>query len=221
MNVKTQRDAQTIGHFTRTNCHSCSKRKGTNVLCITEINGSLNARLLPDQLDNFVLVIYDPSRLYDYGTLPDHESDSQKFNCFIMLSKCLSGSENMQKHNNVSNVMAFQRFTNCLVIALNVLISSFGTKFVQFTILRLTVFKHILSVLKSYVWFIENLMHNKHILSKTKTINYFLSCICDALLGIVIIHLISSTFASSNELFSFLSSICHVNKFIHFIQRFN
>ncbi|KAL5237358.1 hypothetical protein ACI65C_004768 [Semiaphis heraclei] len=151
-NTSTGCKVKTIGHFTRTDCRACFKRRVTNILCITEINGNLNASLLPGQLDNFVLVIYDPSRLYDYGTIFNYEGDSQKFICFIMLSNWLSSTENVQKQYHLSNVVMFQRFTKYLLIILNVLINSLESKIVQFTILRLTLFKHILGVMKNYVW---------------------------------------------------------------------
>lgn len=213
-NSNTQCKVKTIGHFTKTKCRDCFKRRVTNILCITEINGNLNASLLPGQLDNFVIVIYDPLRLYDYGTLFKYEGDSQKFICFIMLSKWLSSTENVQKQYHLSEVVMFQRFTKYLLIILNVLINSFETRIVKCTILRLTLFKHILGVIKNYVWLVDNLTHNKHILSRTKSINYFMSCICDAVFGITILYLLNTTFTSSNELFSYISSISHVKNLI-------
>ncbi|KAF0758238.1 phosphatidylinositol N-acetylglucosaminyltransferase subunit Q [Aphis craccivora] len=98
----------TIGHFTRNDCRVCFKRTVTNTLCITEINGNLNASLLPGQLDNFVLIIYDASRLYDYGTLFKYEGDSQKFICFIMLSKWLSNTENAERQSHLSEVQVIK-----------------------------------------------------------------------------------------------------------------
>jgi len=215
-NTNTGCKIKIIGHFTRTNCSICLKRRVTNILCITEISGNLNASLLPGQLDNFVLVIYDPSRLYDYGTLFKYEGDSQKFICFIMLSKWLSSTENVQKQY-LSKVVMFQRFTKYLLIILNVLINSLETKIIKFTILRLTLFKHILGVIKNCVWLLDNLIHNKHILSRAKSINYLMSCICDAVLGIIILYVLNATFTSSNKLFSYISSISHVNKFNIFL----
>jgi len=211
-NTSTGCKVKTIGHFTRTDCRACFKRRVTNILCITEINGNWNASLLPGQLDNFVLVMYDPSRLYDYGTLFKYEGDSQKFICFIMLSNWLASTENVQKQCHLSEVVIFQRFTKYLLIILNVLINSLETKIVQFTILRLTLFKHILGVMKNYVWLVDNLIHNKHILSRAKSINYLMSCICDAVFGIIILYILNTTFTSSNELFSYISSISHVTE---------
>ncbi|XP_022173665.1 phosphatidylinositol N-acetylglucosaminyltransferase subunit Q [Myzus persicae] len=208
-NTNTVCKVKTIGHFTKTDCQACFKRRFTNILCITEINGNLNASLLPGQLDNFVLVIYDPSRLYDYGTLFKYEGDSQKFICFIMLSNWLSSTENVQEQYHLSKVVMFQRFAKYLLIILNVLINGLETKIVQLTILRLTLFKHILGVLKNYVWLVDNLIHNKHILSRAKSINYLMSCICDAVLGIIILYILNTSFTSSNELFSYISSISH------------
>jgi len=209
-NTSTGCKVKTIGHFTRTDCRACVTRRVTNILCITEINGHLNASLLPGQVDNFVLVIYDPSRLYDYGTLFTYEGDSQKFICFIMLSNWLSSTENVQKQYNLSKVVIFQRFAKYLLIILNVLINSLESKILQFTILRLTLFKHILSVMKNYVWIVNNFIHNKHVLSRTKSINYLMSCICDAVLGVIVLYVLNSAFTSSNELFSYISSISHV-----------
>ncbi|CAH1732011.1 phosphatidylinositol N-acetylglucosaminyltransferase subunit Q [Aphis gossypii] len=207
-NTNAGSKVNTIGHFTRNDCRVCFNRTVTNTLCITEINGNLNASLLPGQLDNFVLIIYDASRLYDYGTFK-YEGDSQKFICFIMLSKWLSNTENAERQCHLSEVVMFQKFTKYLLIILNVLISSLETKILQFTILRLTLFKHILGVIKNYIWLIDNLKHNKHILSKAKSINYLMSCICDAVLGIIILYILNTTFTSSNELFSYISSISH------------
>jgi len=212
-NANTECKLHRIGHFTRTDCLSCFKQKVTNVLCITEINGILNASLLPRQFDNFVLVIYDPSRLYDYGTLLEYEGDAQKFICFIMLSKWLTSTRHVQKHDHVSEFVDFQMLTNYLLIILNVIISSFGTKLVRLTILRLTLFKHILGMIKNFEWFAQNIIHKEQSLSKSKAINYLMSCICDAVLGITVLYLLNTTFASSNELFSFISNISHVNKF--------
>lgn len=211
-NTSTGCKVKTIGHFTRTDCRACMKRRVINILCITEINGNLNASLLPGQLDNFLLVIYDPSRLYDYGTLFKYERDSQKFICFIMLSNWLASTENIQKQYHLSEVVMFQIFIKYLLIILNVLINSLETKIVRFTILRLTLFKHILGVMKNYVWLIDNLIHNKHILSRAKSINYLISCICDAVFGIIFLYILNTTFTSSNELFSYISSISHVFK---------
>lgn len=210
--TNTEWKMQRIGHFTRADCLSCFKQKVTDVLCITEISGILNASLLPGQPDNFVLVIYDPSRLYDYGTLL--ECDAQKFVCFKMLSKWLSRTKNVQKQDDViTKFVVFQRFTKYLLIVLNAIISSFGTKFVQLTILRLTLFKHILGIIKNAEWFIQSLVHKKQILSKSKAINYLMSCVCDALFGITVLYLLNTRFASSNELFLYISNISHVNKF--------
>lgn len=217
--TNTECKLQMIGHFTKTNCHSCFKQKVINFLCITEINGNLNASLLPGQFDNFVFIIYDPSRLYDYGTSLEYDNDSQKFICFTMLSKWLSSTEYKQKYDKISGSLVLQRFSKCLLIILNVLINSFETKFVQLTILRLTLFKHLLGVIKNYVWLIENLIYNRQILSRPKAINYLISCICDAFFGITILYLLNTTFTSSNELFSYISSISHVNKFI--IYKYN
>jgi len=209
-NTNTEYEVQRIGHFTRTICHSCFKQKVSGVLCITEIDGTLNASLLlPEQLDNFVLVIYDPWRLYDYGSLLEHETDTQKFVCFMMLSKWLSSTKNAQKHHRVR----CRRFVECLLIILNVIISSFETKFVQYTILRLTLFKHILGTIKNFEWFVQNLVYKKQILSKSKAINYLISCVCDALFGMTVLYLLNITFVSSNELFSYISNISHVSKF--------
>lgn len=219
-NTNTVCKVKTIGHFTKTDCQACFKRRFTNILCITEINGNLNASLLPGQLDNFVLVIYDPSRLYDYGTLFKYEGDSQKFICFIMLSNWLSSTENVQEQYHLSKVVMFQRFAKYLLIILNVLINGLETKIVQLTILRLTLFKHILGVLKNYVWLVDNLIHNKHILSRAKSINYLMSCICDAVLGIIILYILNTSFTSSNELFSYISSISHVSKFNIFLETY-
>lgn len=205
-------DVQAIGHFTRTNCWSCAEHKEPGVLCVTEIDGNLNACLFPEQLDNFVLVIYDPTRLYDYGTFLSYEGDSQKFICFTMLAKWLSSTKNEPEPDHVSEVMVFQRFTKCLLIILNVLINIFETNIVQFTLLRLTFFKHILGVLKNYMWLVESLVHNKQTLSRAKAINYLMSCICDALFGITFLYLLNTIFLSSNELFSYVSSISHVIK---------
>jgi hypothetical protein len=204
-------EMQTIGHFTRTNCQTCVEHKEPNVLCITKINGNLNASLFPGLLENVVLVIYEPSRLYDYGTFLTYEGDSQ-FICFTILAKWLCSIKDEQEHNHVSKIIVFQRFIKYLLIILNVLINSFETDVMQLTLLRLMFFKHILGVLKNYLWIIESLVHNKHTLSKAKAINYLMSCICDALFGITFLYLLNITFVSSNELFSYISSISHVTK---------
>lgn len=214
-NTDTEYKLVTIGHFTRSNCQFCLKQKVTNILCITEINGNLNANLLAEQYKHFVLIVYDPSSLHDYGKLLEYKSDSQKLICFAVLSKWLSTTKNKQKHNQVSKYAVFQNFIKYLLIILNVLINSFETKFVQLTILRLTLFKHLFCVIKNYVWLIENLVHNKQTLSRPKAINYLMSCICDAFFGITILYLLNTIFTSSNELFSFISSISHVNKYIY------
>lgn len=219
-NTNTEFEVQTIGHFTKTNCRCCLKQKSTNILCITENNGHLNASLLPAQLEHFVLVIYDPSRLYDYDTLLEYEDDSQKFICFTMLSKWLSNTNQVQNHGGESEITVFQKYIKYLLIILNVLINSFETKFIQLTIFRLTLFKHILGVIKNYVWFIENLTHKKRILSREKAVNYLMSCICDAFFGIAVLYLLNTTFTSSNELFSYISNISHVNKFNIFIVNY-
>lgn len=214
----TECEVQTIGHFKRTSCQCCLKQESTNILCITEINGRLNASLLPGQLEHFVLVIYDPSRLYDYGSL-EYEDNCQKFICFKMLSKWLTNTnQDIHNHCQKSEITAFQRFIKYLLFFLNVLINSFETKFIQLTIIRLTLFKHILGVFKNYVWFIESLTHKKRILSKEKAVNYLMSCICDALFGITVLYLLNTTFTTSNELFSYISSISHVNKFNIFVH---
>lgn len=205
-------EVQTIGHFTRTICRSCAERKEPNVLCITEISGNLNASLHPGLLENFVLVIYEPTRLNDYGTFLTSKGDSQKFICFTMLAKWLCSIKDEQKHNYVSEIIAFQRFIKYILIILNVLINSFERNFLQFTLLRLMFFKHILGVLKNYLWLIESLVLNKQTLSRAKAVNYLISCICDALFGITFLCLLNITFVSSNELFSYISSISHVIK---------
>ncbi|VVC38731.1 N-acetylglucosaminyl transferase component [Cinara cedri] len=207
-NINTECEVQTIGHFTKTSCR-CSKQELSNILCITENNGYLNASLLPEQFEHFVLVIYDPSRLYDYGTLIEYENDSQKFICFTMLSKWLSNTNQIQNHNQKSKTITFQRFIKYLLIILNVLINIFEIKCIQLTIFQLTLFKHILGVIKNYVWFLENLTHKKRILSKEKAVNYLIACICDAIFGITVLYLLNTTFKSSNELFSYISSISH------------
>lgn len=217
VNENTECKFQTIGHFTKTKCQSCFKQNVMNFLCITEINGNLNASLFPGHLDNFVLIIYDPSRLHNYGMSLECDNDSQKFICFTMLSKWLSSTEYKQKYDRVSGFLMAQRFSKCLLFILNILINSFETKFVQLTILRLTLFKHLLGVMKNFVWLIENLIYNRFILSRQKAINYLISYICDALFGIAILYLVNTTFTSSNELFSYISSISHVNKFIIYI----
>lgn len=208
--MNTEYKVQKVGHFTKTSCRSCQQQKKTNILCITKIDGNLNASLSPGKNDNFVLVLYDPSRLHDYGALLDNESDSQKFICFTMLSKWLASNKNAAKHDHVPEIKLFRRLTQYLLIVLNVIIKSFETKFVQLTILRLTLIKHIFGVIKNYVWFIENLMDNKRVLSRAKAVNYLMSCICDAFFGITILYLLNTTFTSSNELFSHISSISHV-----------
>lgn len=208
-------EMQTIGHFTRTSCQSCAKHKESNALCVTEINGNLNACLFPGQVDNFVLVVYDPTRLYDYGTCFSYEGDLQKFICFTMLSKWLSSTKNEQNDDHVSKASVFQTFTEYLLIILNVLINSFGTNVMQLTLLRLTFFKHILGVLKNYKWLLESLVYNKQTLSRSKAVNYLMSCVCDALFGLSFLYLLNITFVSSNELFSYISSISHVIKSYH------
>lgn len=213
--AKTECEVERIGHFTKSKCQSCSEQNVTNVLCITEINGILNASLLPGQFDNFVLVIYDPSRLYDYGTLHEYEGESQKFICFTMLSKWLSSTK--KENDNISEVMVFQRLTRYLLIVLNVMISSFETKLVKLTILRLTLFKHILGVIKNVAWFIDNRVNKKQMFLKSKAINYLMSCVCDAFFGMTMLYLLNTTFTTSNELFSYISSISHVNKLYTFI----
>lgn len=209
-NVKSEYQLQHIGHFTRTECRPCLEKKVPNTLCISELNGTLNASLLPKKLDNFVLVIYDSSRLYDYDTSLDYESDSQKLICFKMLSKWLSNTSETQEHSRTSEVVVFQKFSKYFLLVLNMLINSFEIKLVQLTILRLTLFKHILGVIKNYAWLVENFVHNKQI-SKAKAVNYLMSCICDAFFGITVLYLLNITFTSSNELFSFISNISHVN----------
>lgn len=209
-NVKSEYQLQHIGHFTRTECRPCLEKKVPNALCISELNGTLNASLLPEKPDNFVLVIYDSSRLYDYDTSLDYESDSQKLICFKMLSKWLSNTSETQELNRTSEVIVFQKFSKYFLLVLNVLINSFEIKIVQLTILRLTLFKHILGVIKNYAWLVENFLHNKQI-SKAKAVNYLMSCICDAFFGITVLYLLNITFTSSNELFSFISNISHVN----------
>lgn len=200
-----------IGHFTRSNCRTCNKlNKVTNVLCITDINGTLNAKLLPGQLNNFLLVMYDPSRLYDYGTLLEYKGDSQKLICFEILSKWLSGTSSVRAQSYSKEFVAFQKFSKYLLTVLNVLINSFEANFVKLTILRLALFKHILAVMKNYAWLLENLIQNKHIFSKAKSVNYLISCIFDAFFGITILYLLNTMFSSSNELFSFISNISHV-----------
>lgn len=211
-NINADCEVQTIGHFTRTHCMSC-KGKASSVLCITEIDGNLNASISAGQIDNFLLVIYDPSRLYDYGTSLESDGDSQKLICFIILSKWLCHADDIKKQSRVSKNKVVYRFTEYLLVILNILINSVETKFVQLTILRLTLFKHILGVIKNCVWLIETLTHNKQILPRTKAVNYIISCICDAIFGITALYLLNSTFSSSNELFSYISSISHVNKF--------
>lgn len=200
-----------IGHFTRSDCRSCIEHSVTNVLCITDINGTLTVNLLPRQLDNFMLVMYDPSKLYDYGTLLKYKSDTQKLICFETLSKWLSSTSNVQAQSFSKEIIVFQKFFKYSLIALNVLINSFESNFVKLTILRLTLFKHILAVMKNYAWLLENLIENKHIFSKAKSVNYFISCIFDAVFGITALYLLNSTFSSSNELFSFISNISHVH----------
>lgn len=203
--------AHAIGHFTRSDCQLCSEKQLTNVLCISENNGKLNASLSPGQLDNFLLVIYDPLRLYDYGTSLENKGNSQKLICFKMLSKWLSQSKNVHEHNYESKFIVFQKLLQYLLVILDVLISSFESKVLQFTVLRLTTFQHILGVLKNYAWLVKNLIHSKHVLSKSKAVNYLMSCICDAIFGITILYLLNSSFTSSNELFSYISSISHVS----------
>lgn len=216
-NTNTEYNVRTIGHFKRTDCQFCHEQKMTSDLCITEINGNLNANLLTGHFDSCMIVIYDPSTLYEYETFLDLEADSQKFFCFTILSKWLSCTiHDAQKHHRKPNV---QWFTKYLLIILNVLINSFETKFVQLTILRLTFFEHIFSVIKNCVWLIEHLMHNKQSLSKAKAVNYLISCVCDAFLGITVLYFLNTTFASSSDLFSFMSNISQVYKsdtFIHF-----
>lgn len=209
-NTNTEYNVRTIGHFKRTDCQSCLEQKVTNDLCITEINGNLNINSLPGHFDSRVLIIYDPSTLYDYETFPDREADSKKFFCFTILSKWLSSTKNdVPKHHREPVV---QGFTKYLLIILNVLIITFETKFIQLTILRLTFFEHIFSVIKNYVWLTEHLMHNKQSLSKAKALNYLTSCICDAFLGITVLYILNTTFASSIDLFSLISNISQVYK---------
>lgn len=212
-NTYTEGEVQTIGHFTRRSCLSCLKENASSVLCITETDGNLKASISPGQIDNFLLVIYDPSRLYDYGMSLETDGDSQKLICFILLSKWLCRTEDTEKQGRVAENKAIHRFTEYLLVILNMLVNSVETKFVQLTILRLTLFKHILGVIKNYVWLIETLTRNKQILPRAKAVNYLISCICDAVFGITILYLLNTTFSSSNELFSYISSISHVNKF--------
>lgn len=209
---------RTVGHYTRTECLSCSKRRDANNLCITEIDGNFNASLSLGKIGDFVIIMYDPSRLYDYGMLLENESDSQKFNCFTMLSKWLAETRNVQKHIQASEIIVLQRLSTFFLIILNTFIKSFDSKYVQMTILRLTLFKHILGVIKNYVWLVENFAYNKRITSKTRAVNYLISCICDALFGITVLYLLNTTFLSSNELFSFVSNISYVNTFIQIYQ---
>lgn len=213
-NTYTEHEVQTIGHFTRMSCLSCLEKKASSVLCITETDGNLNANISPGQIDNFLLVIYDPSRLYDYGTSLETDDDSQKLICFIILSKWLCGTEDIEKQDRVAENKVIHRFTEYLLVILNMLVNSVETKFVQLTILRLTLFKHVLGVIKNYVWLIETFTHNKQILPRAKAINYLISCICDAVFGITILYLLNTTYSSSNELFSYISNISHVIKFI-------
>lgn len=210
----TECEVQTIGHFTRTNCSSCLKEKSSSVLCITEIDGNLNASISPGKIDNFLLVIYDPSRLYDYGTTLETDGDSQKLICFLILSEWLCRTEDIKKEGRVAENKVIHKFTEYLLVVLNMLVNSVETKFVRLTILRLTLFRHILGVIKNYVWVIETLTRNKQILPRAKAVNYLISCICDAVFGITILYLLNTTFSSSNELFSYISSISHVSKFI-------
>lgn len=217
-NVNTECNVEMIGHFTKSKCQSCAEQNVTNVLCITKINGILNASLLPGQLDNFVLVIYDPLRLYDYGTLHEYKGESQKFICFTMLSKWLSSTKNVLENDHMPNVMMYQKFSRYLLIILNIMISSFETKLIKLTILRLTLFKHILGVIKNIAWIIDNQVYKKQMFSKSKAINYFMSCACDAFFGIAMLYLLNTTFTTSNELFSYISSISHVNKLYIFIK---
>lgn len=209
-NPNAECKVERIGHFVKNGCQSCSDVTRRDVLCITEIDGNLNASLLPGQPDNFVLVIYDPSRLYDYGTLHERDGVSQKFVCFTMLSKWLSSTKTARER---SDVLASQRLPRYLLIVLNVLINSFETKLVQLTILRLTLFKHILGVIKNLAWLTENVIYKKQMLSKSKAINYFMSCVCDAFFGMTMLYLLNSTFTTSNELFACISSVSHVRLF--------
>jgi len=211
--VNSSCQVKPIGHFTRSDCQTCNKLKVTNVLCITDINGTLNANLLPGQSDYFLLVMYDPSRLYDYGTSLEHKGDSQKLICFEMLSKWLSSTSSVQAQSYSKTIVVFQKFSNYLLIVINALINSFEVNFVKLTILRLALFKHILAVMKNYAWLLENLIQNKHNFSKAKSVNYLISCIFDAFFGITVLYLLNTMFTSSNELFSFISNISHVSVF--------
>ncbi|XP_050426747.1 phosphatidylinositol N-acetylglucosaminyltransferase subunit Q isoform X2 [Adelges cooleyi] len=199
-----------FGHFTRTTCYGCSENTNHNILCITEIDGNLSANWSLNRLNNFVIILYEPSDLCDYGTILKNENDINSFVCFIMLSKWLSYVKNTKQTKNWSDFKLTKYIASYVLILLNALVMIFDLKILKATLLRLTLFQYMLDVAKNYVWVIENLMQKNNVSSKIKVINYLISCIWDAIIGIFCIYFFNTIFESSNNFFSYTSSISYV-----------